>query len=234
VYTLYIANKNYSSWSLRPWVLMRELRVPFREHLLIFGDAARWKDYERISPTARVPCLVDGDLAVWDSLAITEYLAERHPAVWPQDTRARSWARSVAAEMHSGFTELRAICSMSCGVRMRVKAVTPALQRDIDRLSALWSEGLRRFGGPFLAGAAFTGADAFYAPVAFRIQTYGLTLEAASAAYAERLLGLESMREWYASALQETWRDETHDIPVLHSSQLLQDLRAGAPSAVKT
>jgi glutathione S-transferase len=226
MYTLYIANKNYSSWSLRPWVLMRQLRLPFKEHLLIFGDTPRWKDYEKISPTARVPCLVDGDQAVWDSLAITEYLAERHRAVWPQDGKARAWARSAAAEMHSGFAELRETCSMSCGVRMRLKSMPDALRRDRDRLAALWNDGLTRFGGPYLAGGAFTAADAFYAPVAFRIQTYDLALDAASAAYAGRLLQLESMRDWYESALQETWRDESHDVPVLKSAQMLEDLRA--------
>lgn len=226
MYTLFIANKNYSSWSLRPWVLMRQLGLPFKEHLLVFGDTPRWKEYEKIAPTARVPCLVDGDQAVWDSLAITEYLAERHRTVWPQDSKARAWARSVAAEMHSGFAELRAICSMSCGVRMRLKAMTDGLRRDLDRLAALWNEGLARFGGPYLAGGAFTAADAFYAPVAFRIQTYNVQLDAASRSYVERLLQLAPMREWYESALQETWRDESHDIPVLQGADVLQDLRA--------
>ena len=226
MYTLYIANKNYSSWSLRAWILMRACGVPFKERLMVFGDAASWQGYEKISPTARVPCLVDGDQAVWDSLAITEYLAERHRAIWPGDEKARAWARSAAAEMHSGFADLRNVCSMSCGVRVRLKAMPQALRRDIERIGALWNEGLQRFGGPFLAGGSFTAADAFYAPVAFRIQTYALKLDAVSAAYAERLLQLQSMREWYESALCEPWRDAPHDAQVLSFGSVLQDLRA--------
>jgi len=226
MYTLHIANKNYSSWSLRPWALMRELRIAFKEQLLAFGDAAAWDAYRRISPSGKVPCLVDGEITVWDSLAITEYLAERHAQVWPQQRIARAWARSAAAEMHSGFAELRNRCSMSCGVRVRLGEVTPALRCDIDRLGALWNDGLDRFGGPFLAGAAFTAADAFYAPVAFRIQTYALTLDAASSAYATRLLGLEAMQAWYADALRETTRDESHDLEIASSGTVRQDLRA--------
>src|ERR1700730_14632603 len=117
MYDLHIANKNYSSWSLRPWVLMRELKIPFREHLVAFGEESSWQSYRKISPTGKVPCLVDGQTVVWVSLAIAEYLAERHAGVWPADPRARSWARSAAAEMHSGFGDLRGRCSMSCGHR---------------------------------------------------------------------------------------------------------------------
>lgn len=226
MYTLYIANKNYSSWSLRAWILMRESGLPFREELLVFGEAPSWQAFEKISPTARVPCLVDGDQAVWDSLAITEYLAERHRALWPEDSKARAWARSAAAEMHSGFDELRHVCSMSCGVRVRLNTRPSGLRRDLERLGALWNDGLRRFGGPFLAGGAFTAADAFYAPIAFRIQTYGLELDAASAAYAERLLQLKSMREWYERALAERWRDVPHDARVQEAGTIVEDLRA--------
>ena len=190
MYDLYIANKNYSSWSLRPWVLMRELEIAFREHLLPFGQESKWREYRNISPSGKVPCLVDGDTVVWwDSLAIAEYLAERQPAVWPAEARARAWARSAAAEMHSGFSELRNRCSMSCGQRVRLNEHPAALEGDVARLGALWNDGLRRFGGPFLAGKAFTAVDAFYAPVAFRIQTYGLTLDTAAAAYATALAG---------------------------------------------
>jgi glutathione S-transferase len=226
VYQLYIANKNYSSWSLRPWVLMRELGIAFEEHLLPFGEAPIWQAYRRgICPSGKVPCLVDGGTAVWDSLAIAEYLAERHAGVWPAEAAARAWARSAAAEMHSGFTELRASCSMSCGVRVRLREFPPALTRDLGRLGELWHEGLRRFGGPFLAGAQFTAADAFYAPVAFRIQTYALTLAGDAGAYAGRLLALRSMQTWYADALAETLRDPPHDAEVLRIGSLLQDLR---------
>jgi glutathione S-transferase len=226
MYALYIANKNYSSWSLRAWGLMRELGLPFKEHLMVFGEASRWSAYAEISSSGKVPCLVDGEFAVWDSLAISEYLAERHPFVWPGERMARAWARSAAAEMHSGFNELRNSCSMNCGIRVRLNSRPAALERDIARLSALWNEGLRRFGGPFLAGEAYTAVDAFFAPVAFRIQTYGLELDSVSEAYARRLLQLASMREWYTSALGETWRDVPHEVEALQMGEILKDLRA--------
>lgn len=231
MYDLYIANKNYSSWSLRPWVLMRELGISFREHLVPFGQESSWQSYREISPSGKVPCLRDGDTVVWDSLAIAEYLAERHDAVWPGQAGARAWARSAAAEMHSGFGELRGRCSMSCGVRVRLHEFPAALERDIARLGKLWNDGLRRFGGPFLAGEAFTAVDAFYAPVAFRIQTYGLTLDTVSAAYADRLLGTRAMREWYADALRETLRDQPHDDEISRAGRVLQDLRASSAAA---
>jgi glutathione S-transferase len=226
MYDLYIANKNYSSWSLRPWVLMRELKIGFTEHLMPFGQESSWKGYTKISPSGKVPCLVDGDTAVWDSLAIAEYLAETHAAVWPADSRARAWGRSAAAEMHSGFGELRNRCSMSCGTTVRLKEFPPALERDIERIAALWSDGLRRFGGPFLTGKSFTAADAFFAPVAFRIRTYGLSLAPVAADYAQRLLGLASMRDWNADALKEKFRDEPHEAELAHIGTVLEDLRA--------
>jgi glutathione S-transferase len=226
MYDLYIANKNYSSWSLRPWVLMRELEIAFREHLLPFGEESSWQDYRKISPSGKVPCLVDGDTVVWDSLAIMEYLAERHATVWPVSAGARAWARSAAAEMHSGFGELRGRCSMSCGQRVRLREFPAALERELARLNTLWNDGLRRFGGPFLAGGAFTAVDAFYAPVAFRIQSYGLSLDPAAAAYAGRLLGVGAMREWYAAALEETLRDPPHDEEISQVGDVLEDLRA--------
>jgi glutathione S-transferase len=225
MYDLYIANKNYSSWSLRPWALMRELDISFREHLVPFGQESSWQSYRRVSPTGKVPCLVDGDTVVWDSLAIAEYLAERHDAVWPKAGAARAWARSAAAEMHSGFGELRNRCSMTCGVRVRLNEHPPALDHDLARLGALWSDGLRRFGGPYLAGEAFTAVDAFYAPVGFRIQSYGLTLEPAAAEYAERLLRTRALREWYADALKETLRDLPHEADISQVGQVTEDLR---------
>jgi glutathione S-transferase len=228
MYELYIANKNYSSWSVRPWVLMRELGIEFREHLLPFGDDARWHEFRRISPAGKVPCLIDGDTVVWDSLAIVEYLAERHEGVWPKPAGARAWARSAAAEMHSGFIELRNSCSMTCGQRIELNELSAGLQRDIARLSILWNEGLHRFGGPYLAAAAFGAVDAFFAPVAFRIQTYGLTLDTAAGAYAGRLLATSALRAWYADALRETLRDASHEEDILRVGRVLEDLRAGA------
>jgi glutathione S-transferase len=224
MYELIIANKNYSSWSMRPWVLLRELGIAFKETLLRFDQGG----FRKHSPTGRVPLLVDGDTRVWDSLAIAEYLAERHAGVWPTDAKARAWARSAAAEMHSSFGAIRNDCSMSVGIRMRLHQIRPALQADLDRLAELWTDGLTRHGGPFLAGAAFTAVDAFYAPVATRVQTYGLALPAQAAAYVNRLLELKSVREWIAAALTETFRDAGHEDEILGMGTLLSDLRAPA------
>lgn len=223
--TLYIANKNYSSWSLRPWVLMKHLGLPFDEQLVVFGEGSNWDAFRRFSPNGRVPCLRDGDTVVWDSLAIAEYLAESHAGVWPSDRTARAWARCASAEMHSGFSTLRNECGMSCGIRVRLHAIGPALQADIARISELWSEGLSRFGGPFLAGSDFTAVDAFYAPVVFRFQTYGLPAEGAVAAYVQRMLALPAMREWYTAALAEPWRDRAHEAETRHYGEVTEDFR---------
>jgi glutathione S-transferase len=223
MFQLFIANKNYSSWSLRPWVLMRQLDIPFEEKLVPFGGP---DDFHRFSPTGKVPCLIDEQTTVWDSLAITEYLAERYPRVWPADAAARAWARCAAAEMHSGFTELRNSCTMNCGVRVQLKAFSAGLKSDIARLDALWNESLSRFGGPFLAGSVFTAADAFFAPVAFRVQTYGLALSPAARQYVDRMLALAPMQDWYAAALAEPWRDAEHEDELAQVGTVLQDLRA--------
>jgi len=228
MYTLYIANKNYSSWSLRPWILMRELGIPFDERLLLFEPTPVQKAFLAISPSGRVPCLLDGETRVWDSLAITEYLGERQLDVWPAEQQARAWARSAAAEMHSGFQALRSQCSMSCGVRIRLNQISESLANDLERIEALWTEGLERFGGPFLAGQRFTAVDAFFAPVAFRVQTYSLKLFARSSQYVARLLALPGMGRWYADALAETARDLPHDAEILGYGKLTQDLRAAA------
>ncbi len=228
MYTLYIANKNYSSWSLRPWVLLRTLCIPFEERLVPFADDAHRNDFHEFSPNGKVPCLHDGATVVWDSLAIAEYLAERHAGVWPDDPPARAFARSAAAEMHSSFGALRQICSMTCGVRMRLHRIDPELRGDLERVQNLWQDGLARFGGPYLAGAQFTAADAFYAPVAFRIQTYQPPLAPAAQAYAERLLALPAMQSWYAAALAETWRLDAHDRETLAVGTVIEDLRRPA------
>ena len=232
MYQLCIANKNYSSWSLRPWLLMRELGLAFEEHLIPFGDELAWSAYRKRSAAGKVPCLVDGEHTVWESLAIVEYLAERHAGVWSPNATVRAWSRSAASEMHAGFSELRGRCPVNCGLRIRLKEQPPALGRDIARLSQLWSEGLDRFGGPYLAGAAFTAVDAFFAPVAFRVQTYGLALDPVAAAYIATLHGLSGMQEWYAAALRETLRDEPHDEELLQFGTVLQDLRARADRKV--
>jgi glutathione S-transferase len=226
LYDLYIGNKNYSSWSLRPWVLMRELNIPFREVLVPFGGAQNPDVFRAFSPTGKVPCLVDGTTTVWDSLAITEYLAERHAGVWPTDAVARAWARCAAAEMHSGFQALRNTCGMACGLRIRLHSIGAPLERDLHRIEQLWADGLARFGGPFLTGARLCAADAFFAPVAFRIQTYDLPLAAGSRRYAAQLLGLPAMQQWYSAALAETWRDPEHEDEMRAVGTWTQDLRA--------
>lgn len=228
MYELYIANKNYSSWSLRPWVLMREGGIDFDEHLVHFSQGpggASWTAFRKFSPSGRVPCLRDGERVVWDSLAIVEYLAEKHPGVWPSQDGARAWARCAAAEMHSSFATLRDRCTFNAGIRVRIDNFGDALNQDIARIGELWSEGLSQFGGPFLAGKAFTAVDAFYAPVVFRVQTYGLKLNAAADAYASRMLALPSMRSWYDAALKETFRDIAHEEEARKTGTWLEDLR---------
>jgi glutathione S-transferase len=230
MYELFIANKNYSSWSLRPWVLLKERAIPFVERIVPFAQGSSFEAFRIFSPTGLVPCLVDGGNVVWDSLGITEYLAERHAGVWPAEPSARAWARCAAAEMHSGFGALRGRCTMNCGIRVRLGETPPALLRDIGRIGELWGEGLTRFGGPFLAGDAFSAVDAFFAPVAFRIQTYGLEVGEAAGAYAARLRALPSMQSWYEAALAEAWREPGHEAEAKAAGRILEDLRATPPS----
>jgi glutathione S-transferase len=226
MYTLYIANKNYSSWSLRPWILMRALQIPFEEQLVPVEEGSCWDSYRRFSPNGRVPCLHDGAAVVWDSLAIVEYLAERHAGVWPADAGARAWARCAASEMHSGFGELRGRCAMNCGLRVRLHEIGVGLRADIARVDELWSEGLNRFGGPWLAGPAFSAADAFFAPVVFRVQTYALPVGEAACAWVDRMLGHERMREWYKAALEEPWREPNHEAEAAEFGTILEDRRS--------
>ncbi|WP_354624098.1 glutathione S-transferase family protein [Psychromonas sp. MME2] len=222
---LHIANKNYSSWSLRPWVLMKELDIPFTEEFHPFGKQANWDDYKKVNPAGLVPCLIDNELLIWDSLAIIEFLAEQYPQVWPNDQKARAWARSASAEMHSGFSALRTACSMSCGLRATLHDMTPALLKDIKRIDDIWQEGLQKFSGPFLAGSQFTAVDAFYAPVAFRIQTYSLDLSPISSAYLQRLLAVPAMQLWYEQALQEKDREENHEAEIESFATTTADFR---------
>jgi len=222
MYELYIANKNYSSWSLRPWLLMRMADLPFAERLTPFGAA----EFASSSPTGKVPCLVDIGRVIWDSLAISEYLAERHEGIWPADADARAWARCAAAEMHAGFPMLRSVCTMNLGLRIKLFETPGDLLRELDRITELWSDGLKRFGGPFLAGLDFSAVDAFFAPVAFRLQTYDLDPAGELGVYAARLRTLPPMIEWYDAALLETWRDDEHEAEASRSGAWLLDLRA--------
>jgi len=220
--SLYIANKNYSSWSLRPWLLMRQLGISFEEKLVPFGAKNAFRAF---SPSGRVPCLIDGQTVVWDSLAIVEYLAEQFSMVWPAGKVPRAWARSAAAEMHSGFASLRNLCGMNCGLRVRIDPYPVALLEDFARVDELWNDGFSRFGGPFLAGKTFSAADAFFAPLAFRMQTYEPNLSELSQQYVTRLLSLPAMQEWYTAALGEVWRDEEHEAEVRQVGTVLADLR---------
>jgi glutathione S-transferase len=222
MYKLHIANKNYSSWSLRPWLLMKACGVPFTEVFHRFGEA----NFASVSPTGRVPCLVDGSTVVWDSLAIVEYLAERHAHIWPTGASARAWARCAAAEMHSGFATLRNQHSMSVGQRITVSERSPALLADIARIESLWNEGLTRFGGSFLAGAELTAVDAFFAPVAYRFRTFGVSLSGPSALYLERMLSHPAMQQWEAAALAEDFREEQHEAELRSCGTISADLRA--------
>lgn len=231
MYTLHIANKNYSSWSLRPWVLMTCLNIPFEESISPFQSGSNWQSFRNFSPTGLVPCLVDQSVegeptVVWDSLAIIEYLAEQHSGVWPDNLMARTWARSATAEMHSGFSALRNQCPMSCGIRVAMTIQTEALQKDLARIDELWTQGLSMFGGEFLAGDQFTAVDAFYVPVAFRIRSYGLVLSESSMAYVGRLLALPSVKQWEQDALAETWREEAHEQEAEQFGTITHDLRA--------
>jgi glutathione S-transferase len=225
MYTLHIANKNYSSWSLRPWLLLRVLGIPFDEKIHPFPESRAWDLYRSFSPSGKVPCLEDGNIRVWDSLAIIEYLAEQHQHVWPSDKPARAWARCAAAEMHSSFQALRNNCGMSCGVRVQLHEISPALQKDIARIDELWNQGLQKFGGPFLAGNAFTAVDAFFAPVVFRAQTYQLPLSLAAKDYMKLILELSPMDAWYEAALAEPWREPAHEKEIMDAGKLITDLR---------
>ena len=228
MYELFIGNKNYSSWSLRPWVLMRAHGVAFVEHVMPFKPGSNWQDFRAFSPSGKVPCLRDGANVVWDSLGIAEYLAERHAGLWPEDAAARAWARCASAEMHSGFTALRQHCGMNVGLRVRLHDWPEALQADVRRIDELWNEGLARFGGPFLAGRSFTVVDAFFCPVAYRVRTYDIRLGGAAAAYAARLLDTPAMRQWEAEALAEPWRDAPHEDEIAALGTIVADLRGPA------
>ena len=223
--TLVTANRNYSSWSLRPWVLMRALGIAFEDRIEPFAEAVNWDAFRGFSPTGQVPVLIDGTTTVWDTLGITLYLAERYFAVWPEDAAARTFAQCVVAEMHGGFSALRNQCTMNVGVRATLPAIGADLARDIARIGEILGEGLDRFGGPWLAGAAFTAADAFYAPVAFRIRTYGLDVGVRGAQWVETILAHPAMGEWEAAALAETWREAEHEADLARCGVITADYR---------
>ena len=225
-YVLITANRNYSSWSLRPWALMTALGIPFVDRIEPFTQAENHAAFRAFSPTGQVPVLIDGERTVWDSLGIALYLAERHDGVWPSDGDARAWAVCAAAEMHGGFAALRNERTMNVGVRVDAAAGSAALDRDVARITELWAEGLDRFGGPWLAGADFTAVDAFYAPVAFRVRAWGIDVGAAGKRWVETLLAHPATLEWEAAALAETFREEGHEAEVAAYGEVTEDLRA--------
>jgi glutathione S-transferase len=210
--TLVIGNKNYSSWSMRPWMMLKAAGIPFEEVVipLYTGDA----DKQRIlnySPAGKVPILIDGEISVWDSLAIIEYLAERFPdkAIWPREAASRALARSISAEMHSGFMPLRNECSMNIHRKPVKKQLSADALANVTRISEIWTQcrDSHASAGPFLFGA-FTGADAMYAPVIHRFATYGVELTGAAADYMQTMQASAPFCEWTEAALRETWMIE--------------------------
>ena len=201
---LIIANKNYSSWSLRAWLALAQAGIVFDEVRIALGMPDTKEKLLGYSPAGKVPVLIDGSAKVWESIAICEYAAERWPEkrLWPADRAARAHARSVSAEMHAGFAALRAAMPMNCRSRYPGKGRSAAVDADIARIEALWSDCLKRHGGPFLFGA-FSIADAMYAPVVSRFLTYDVKLVGALQQYAQAVLELPAMREWYAAGAAE-------------------------------
>jgi len=210
---LTVGNKNYSSWSMRPWVLLKQADIDFEEVMLrfdAFTPNSRFKTTLRgLSPTGKVPVLQDGDLVVWDTLAIAEYVAERFPEgeLWPHDVAVRSRARSLCAEMHSGFSALRSACPMNIEARLpEVGALiwrdNAGVRADVARLTEMWRDALQASGGPLLFGH-FSVADAYFAPVCMRLVTYALPLPEDVAAYVQRVCALPGVRAWIDGACAE-------------------------------
>jgi glutathione S-transferase len=219
--TLLIGNKNYSSWSFRPWIAMTVAGIPFTEEVISL-DAEDFKArVTKISGSGKVPALLDGDVRVWETLAILDYLAETFPqaGLWPAERAARAHARAIAAEMHAGFTALRRECAMNMWRPVMARELTPQALADVSRIEAIWTDCRTHFGagGPFLFGG-FGAADAMYAPVVSRFHTYAIKVSAVTRAYMEAVMGLPAWQEWRAAALKEPWvlaKDEV-DWPVVH------------------
>ena len=210
---LYIGNKNYSSWSMRPWVLLKQAGIEFEEVKVLFDSFDPGSNFkvalDGVTPAGKVPVLLDGDFAIWDTLAIAEYVAEKFPEkkLWPQDPRARARARSICAEMHSGFAALRGSCGMNIEASLPhigqlVWRDKPAVRADVQRLVSMWSELLAQHGGPLLFGN-FTIADSYFAPVCMRLKTYALPVPAEISAYVERVRALPGIKAWIDDALAE-------------------------------
>lgn len=224
-YTLITANRNYSSWSLRPWLLMKGLDIPFDDRIEPFTKASNYEDFRAFSPTGQVPVLLDGARTIHDSLGITLYLADRHDGVWPIDPAARAFSQCAVAEMHGGFAALRNDCTMNVGVRVAPRPMSDALRANIARIRELFEAGLAQFGGPWLAGREFGAVDAFFAPVAFRIRTYGLDVGAGQA-WTRHMLAHPAMQDWEAQALAESWREASHEEELVACGAITADYRS--------
>ena len=212
---LFIGNRNYSSWSFRPWLALRAAGIPFTQTVIPLYLPNSREQLRARSPAGKVPILTDGEVTVWESLAIIEYAAEKFPdaALWPHDQRARAAARAIAAEMHAGFLPLRRACPMNMRRGVGKLELNAEAAADVARIDALWADARTRFGagGPFLFGR-FSGADAMYAPVVSRLHSYGIGVGAASAAYMEAVMALPAWQEWAGAACAEEWVVERFEI----------------------
>jgi len=213
MFDLYIGNKNYSSWSLRPWLLMKHFGIPFTEHMVSVAGRDYNAALKPLAGNARVPCLHEDGFQIWESIAIAETLAERHPQMWPANPRARARARSISAEMHAGFAKLRTAMPMNLKLRLKGKPATPEVQRDIDRVIEIWQEARSRFAtgdGPWLFGD-FSVADAMFAPIVCRFNVYNVPLPPLAAAFRDAMLAHPALQEWHAAALAEAEAHEHYD-----------------------
>lgn len=201
---LIIGNKNYSSWSLRPWLLLEQAGIAFEEVVIALYTPGSREEILQYSPAGKVPVLIDGEIAIWDSLAICEHVAETRPGLWPEARAARAHARAISAEMHSGFAELRNSMPMNCRASLPGLGRTPAVEYDIFRITSIWEDCRARYAdaGPFLFGR-FSIADAMYAPVVWRFNTYAVELPSAARDYADTMFALPAMQEWLTAARTE-------------------------------
>ena len=213
---LLIGNRNYSSWSLRPWLVLKHFEFPFEDEVLQIGGPGYQDALRRRSPTGRVPVLIDGDMVLPETIAIIEYLADLHPnaGIWPADLRERALARAASAEMHGGFGAIRAAAPMNLRASHPNRVAADAVADDLARLGTLWGGLLERSGGPYLFGA-FTAADAMFAPMASRIRTYALPVADMVGRYVEAIYALPAFQAWLGEALKEPWIIEAYEIDVI-------------------